>query len=118
MAANKGESETGAMSSSLTGLQKAAALLTALGEQTSALVVKHLSEEEVEKVSQAIAQMQPLRTDEAESVIHEFNDLLLAQQKDSEGRPGLHPKHAVHGVRGGSSPSRVGSGADRSCAGK
>jgi flagellar motor switch protein FliG len=64
----------------LTGLQKAAALLATLGETTSAQIVKHLNEEEVQRVSQAIAHLANLTSTQAEEVVEEYGRMLLAQQ--------------------------------------
>lgn len=62
------------------GTQKAAALLATLGEKTSAQIVKHLREDEVQRVSQAIAQLDNLSSSDAEQVLEEYRQMLLAQQ--------------------------------------
>lgn len=64
----------------LTGMQKAAALLATLGENTSAEILKHLNEDEVQKVSQAVAQLPKLTSDEAGTVLEEFEQMVTAQQ--------------------------------------
>jgi flagellar motor switch protein FliG len=64
----------------VSGMQKTAALLATLGEKTSAQVIKHLNEEEVQRVTQAIAQLEHLSSSEAEHVLEEYNQMLLAQQ--------------------------------------
>src|SRR5690348_14998146 len=69
-----------AQPTSITGLQKAAALLTSIGESASAQIIKHLNEDEVQRVSQAIAQMSNLRSSQAEAVLEEFHQMVLAQQ--------------------------------------
>ena len=58
----------------LTGAQKAAVLLIALGDQTSASLLKQLSEEQVQTVSGAIADLSSVTAAEAESVLQEFLD--------------------------------------------
>jgi flagellar motor switch protein FliG len=58
----------------LTGAQKAAVLLIALGDQTSASLLKQLSEEQVQAVSGAIADLSSVTAAEAESVLQEFLD--------------------------------------------
>jgi flagellar motor switch protein FliG len=65
---------------SLTGVQKAAALLATLGENVSAEIVKHLSEDEVQRVSHAVAQMNNLSSADAETVLEEFDQMVIAQQ--------------------------------------
>jgi len=58
----------------LTGAQKAAVLLIALGDQASASLLKQLSEEQVQSVSGAIADLSSVTAAEAESVLEEFLD--------------------------------------------
>ena len=58
----------------LIGAQKAAVLLIALGDQTSASLLKQLSEEQVQTVSGAIADLSSVTAAEAESVLQEFLD--------------------------------------------
>jgi flagellar motor switch protein FliG len=57
----------------LTGAQKSAILLIALGDQVSAGLLKHLSEEQVQAVSGAIADLPSVSAPEAESVLEEFH---------------------------------------------
>ncbi len=64
----------------LSGIEKAAALLTALGQEASAQIVQHFTDEEVHQISQAIAQMQKVTAKEAEAILEEFQQMLLAQQ--------------------------------------
>jgi flagellar motor switch protein FliG len=64
----------------LTGVEKAAALLATLGQNVSAEILKHLNEEEVQRVSQAVAQMSRLSSSEAENVLEEFDQMVVAQQ--------------------------------------
>jgi flagellar motor switch protein FliG len=64
----------------LTGVEKTAALLATLGESASALVVKHLRDDEVQRVSQAVAQLEHLTSEQAEAVLEEFLQLLATQQ--------------------------------------
>lgn len=56
----------------LTGAQKAAILLIALGDQASASLLKQLSEEQVQAVSGAIADLPTVSAIQAESVLEEF----------------------------------------------
>jgi flagellar motor switch protein FliG len=56
----------------LTGLQKSAVLLIALGDQASSELLRHLSEDEVQKVSMAIATLPPVSPELAEVVLEEF----------------------------------------------
>jgi flagellar motor switch protein FliG len=64
----------------LSGVEKAAALLATLGEKSSAQIVKHLNEDEVQRVSQAIAGLGNLTAREAEQILDEYGRMLLAHQ--------------------------------------
>jgi flagellar motor switch protein FliG len=61
-------------SRTLSGVQKAAVLMIALGDQASAGLLKQLSEEQVQAVSAAIADLSSVTAAEAESVLQEFRD--------------------------------------------
>src|ERR1700722_19325594 len=58
----------------LTGAQKAAVLLIALGDQASSALLKQLNEEQVQAVSGAIADLSSVTASQAESVLKEFRD--------------------------------------------
>ncbi|MDZ4799531.1 MAG: flagellar motor switch protein FliG [Bryobacteraceae bacterium] len=62
------------------GVMKAAALLATLGERVGAQVLKHLSEEEIQRLMQALAQMEHLTSVRAEGILEEYRQMLLAQQ--------------------------------------
>ncbi|HEY4361252.1 MAG TPA: flagellar motor switch protein FliG [Bryobacteraceae bacterium] len=62
-----------AMATTLTGLQKSAVLLVALGDAASSEFLKRLSDEEVQKVSGAIASLPPVTPAQAEAVLEEFH---------------------------------------------
>ena len=69
----------------LTGLQKAAILLIALGPERSALIFKHLKEEEIEDLTLEIANTRSVTPQAKEEVINEFYGVCLAQQYIAEG---------------------------------
>ncbi|MCR5634429.1 MAG: flagellar motor switch protein FliG [Lachnospiraceae bacterium] len=69
----------------LSGLQKAAVLLIALGPEKSATVFKHLKEEEIEDLTLEIANTRSISPQVKESVINEFYEICLAQQYIAEG---------------------------------
>ena len=68
-----------------TGLQKAAILLIALGPEKSALIFKHLKEEEIEDLTLEIANTRSVTPQVKEEVINEFYSVCLAQQYIAEG---------------------------------
>ena len=67
------------------GLQKAAVLLIALGPEKSALIFKHLKEEEIEELTLEIANTRSITPQVKEEVINEFYQVCLAQQYIAEG---------------------------------
>ncbi|MCL6588006.1 MAG: flagellar motor switch protein FliG [Anoxybacillus sp.] len=69
----------------LTGKQKAAILLISLGPDVSASVYKHLSEEEIEKLTLEISNVRQVATQEKEEVIEEFHQIALAQDYIAQG---------------------------------
>lgn len=70
---------------SLTGIQKAAVLLISLGPEKSALIFKHLKEEEIEELTLEIANTRSVTPAIKEEVIEEFYRVCLAQQYIAEG---------------------------------
>jgi flagellar motor switch protein FliG len=62
-----------------TGLEKAAILLVMLGDQASAEVIKHLSEDEVQMVAREVARLKKVPPDLAEAVLEEFYQLTTAR---------------------------------------
>jgi flagellar motor switch protein FliG len=59
----------------ISGLRKAAMLLIVLGEQASAEILQHLSEEEVQKVSREVARITAISAEQAEMLLNEFHHL-------------------------------------------
>lgn len=62
----------------LSTLRKAAMLMVVLGEQTSAELLQHLSEDEVQKVSREVAKIASISSDQAERVLEEFHHITTA----------------------------------------
>ena len=73
------------LSEEMGGLQKAAILLIALGPEKSALIFKHLKEEEIEELTLEIANTRSITPQIKEEVINEFYQVCLAQQYIAEG---------------------------------
>ena len=74
-----------ATDSGLTGLQKAAVLLIALGPEKSSHIFKHLKEDEIEELTLEIANTRSITPQLKETVIEEFYQVCLAQQYIAEG---------------------------------
>lgn len=69
----------------LSGTQKAAVLLIALGPQTSGEVLRHLKDEEIEELSLEIASLRSIHPEVRDQVFDEFVDMLTAQEYVSQG---------------------------------
>ncbi|MEH6942178.1 flagellar motor switch protein FliG [Bacillus sp. JJ722] len=69
----------------LTGKQKAAILLISLGPDVSASVYKHLSEEEIERLTLEISSVRKVDSTEKENVLDEFHNIALAQDYITQG---------------------------------
>jgi flagellar motor switch protein FliG len=69
----------------LTGKQKAAILLISLGPDVAASVYKHLSEEEVEKLTLEISGVRKVESHSKEEILEEFHNIALAQDYISQG---------------------------------
>ncbi len=69
----------------ITGVQKAAILLIALGPEKSASIFKHLKEEEIEELTLEIANTRSITPKVKEEVVSEFYQVCLAQQYIAEG---------------------------------
>ncbi len=69
----------------LTGKEKAAILLIALGTETASEVYKHLREEEIEQLTLEIANLRKIDSEVKDKVIEEFYEMCLAQNYIAEG---------------------------------
>ncbi|RDW17837.1 flagellar motor switch protein FliG [Oceanobacillus chungangensis] len=69
----------------LSGKQKAAILLISLGPDVSAQVYKHLTEEEIEKLSLEISSVKKVDSSLKEDVIEQFHQVAVAQDYISQG---------------------------------
>lgn len=69
----------------ITGVQKAAVLLIALGPEKSASIFRHLKEDEIEQLTLEIANTRSISPATKDQVLDEFYDICLAQQYITEG---------------------------------
>jgi flagellar motor switch protein FliG len=69
----------------LSGKQKAAILLISLGPDVSASIYKHLSEEEIEKLTLEISGVKKVDSYAKEEVVEEFHQIALAQDYITQG---------------------------------
>ncbi len=76
---------TKSISTGLTGVQRAAILMLALGSENAALIMSNMSDVQVEEISIAIASLRGVTPTMVRSVIAEFKDLMLARKYILEG---------------------------------
>ncbi len=69
----------------LTGKQKAALLLISLGPDVSAEIYKHLTEDEIEKLTLEISTIKNVSSDKKDEIMEEFYNLVMAQDYISQG---------------------------------
>ncbi|NEY19611.1 flagellar motor switch protein FliG [Bacillus ginsengihumi] len=69
----------------LSGKEKAAILLISLGPDVSASVYKHLTEEEIEKLTLEISSIRKVPGEAKEDVLEEFHQIALAQDYIAQG---------------------------------
>lgn len=69
----------------LTGIEKSAILMIALGPEKSSSVFKFLKEEEIEELTLEIANTRSISPEIKDKVVDEFYEICLAQQYISEG---------------------------------
>ncbi|MBT4502759.1 MAG: hypothetical protein HOC74_33815, partial [Gemmatimonadetes bacterium] len=66
-------------------MQKIAIIMVALGEEISGEVMKHMSEYEVEEITQAIAGLKSLSSDVVDRALEDFEQHLMAGEWVSQG---------------------------------
>ncbi len=69
----------------LTGREKAANLLVAIGPEYSAKIFEHLTDEEIEELTLEIANVRKVSPETKEELLEEFYQICLAQEFMSEG---------------------------------
>ncbi len=69
----------------MSGKQKAALLLISLGPEVSASIYKHLTEEEIERLTLEISGVRKVESSVKEEIIEEFHNIALAQDYISQG---------------------------------
>lgn len=69
----------------LSGREKSAILLIALGPDLSAQVMKHLRDEDIDVLTLEIASIRKVEQETKDKVLEEFNDMCLAQEYLEEG---------------------------------
>ena len=73
------------MKKDLTGRQKAAIFLVTLGSEISSEIFKHLREDEIEALTFEIARLDNIDSEDRDTVLMEFKDLMMAQDFITSG---------------------------------
>lgn len=71
--------------SKLTGAQKAAAVIIALGTETASKIYKYLREDELEQITYEIARTSQVPSGEMGTILNDFYDLCLTEKVISDG---------------------------------
>lgn len=90
----------------LTGRQKAAILLISLGPDVSAQIYRHLTEEEIEKLTLEISSVKKVDTGQKEGVMDQFHQIALAQDYISQGGIG-YAKTVLEKAVGGEEAEKI-----------
>lgn len=69
----------------LSGKQKAAILLISLGPDVSAQVYKHLTPEEIEKLTLEISSVKKVENTKKDEVLEQFHEIAIAQDYITQG---------------------------------
>lgn len=64
---------------------RVAILMIALGQETTAEVMKHMSDFEIEQIAQAISELDVVTTEQEDQVLEEFEQMLIAGRYVSQG---------------------------------
>ncbi|BAE84777.1 flagellar motor switch protein FliG [Desulfitobacterium sp. LBE] len=73
------------MSQQLTGIQKTAILMIALGPEKSARVVQHLAENEIEQLTLEMANVRKISAEQRDKVVDEFYQMCVANDYIAQG---------------------------------
>lgn len=73
------------MVQSLTGIQKAAILMIALGPEKSAKVVQHMGDTEIEQLTLEMANVRKISSDQRDVVVDEFHQMCIANDYLAQG---------------------------------
>ena len=76
-----------AAKTNLSGIRKAAVLLVLLGDEAASAVYRHLPQEELHRLTEEIASLQPITPETAHKVLEEYYQLTVTQEYLSQGGP-------------------------------
>ena len=98
------------------GLQKAAILMVLLGEEAASHIYRNLPENDVQRLTRRIAELEHFKPETAMSVLEEYHQLTLTQGYMAEGGPDYAQRLLVKafGEAGARAAARPGSKSDGS----
>jgi flagellar motor switch protein FliG len=73
------------MAQSLSGIQKTAILMIALGPEKSAKIVQHLNENEIDQLTLEMANVHKISSDQRDIVVEEFHQMCIASDYIAQG---------------------------------
>ena len=73
------------MAQALTGIQKAAILMISLGSESSANVIKHLGDAEIDQLTLEMANVRKILPEQRDQVVEEFHQMCIANDYISQG---------------------------------
>jgi len=73
------------MAQNLSGMQKAAILMIALGSDKSAKVIQHLGEAEIDQLTLEMANVRKISSDQRDMVVDEFHQMCIANDYIAQG---------------------------------
>src|ERR1035438_531294 len=76
----------------LTGIRKAAIVLVLLGDAAAAEIYKNLAQEELQELTQEIAELDYVSPEVAAQVLQEYHRMTVTQEYVSQGGPGYAGK--------------------------
>ncbi len=92
--------------SPLSGIRRAAILLIVLGEETSADLIKQLTEEEVQAISREIARITSITAEQSDAIIEDFNEMVVG--RDFLVKGGLdYARKMLQGAFGSESGTKI-----------
>ncbi len=69
----------------MSGVRKAAILMMLLGEEAAAMIFRHLSDEDLQELTQEISRLGSISKEASRKVLSEYQDLTMAQDRIAQG---------------------------------
>ena len=96
--------------SQITGVRKAAILMAVLGEDGASAVFRHLSEDDVQRITEELSSLGQVPVDVAQQILDEYYQLAITQEYMAQGGSRLRQQAAAEGLRRRRSSAPSGAG--------